>query len=66
MKKIIITIHKDGTQRVEVVGAAGESCVEFTRELERRLGARVGERELKPEHELEEEAVVESDYEVAR
>lgn len=49
MKKIKITIHKDGTQKVEVLGAVGEECVQFTKELERRLGTPLGERELKPE-----------------
>jgi hypothetical protein len=56
MKKIKVTLHKDGTQDIEVLGATGESCVEFTRELEERLGAPQGERELKPEyHEAETE-----------
>jgi hypothetical protein len=50
MRKIRITIHKDGTQKVEVLGAVGESCLEFSRELEKRLGAQVGDRELKPEY----------------
>ena len=64
MKKIVITLHKDGTQKVEVEGARGEACVEFTKELEERLGAPVGDRTLKPEHELDEEYENESDYEV--
>lgn len=65
MKKIKVTIHKDGTQHVEVLGAVGETCVEFTRELEKRLGAPIGEREFKPEfHEVESE--VERDREVER
>lgn len=51
MKKIKITLHKDGTQKVEVLGATGDECVEFTRELEQRLGKPVGERVLKPEYE---------------
>jgi hypothetical protein len=65
MKKMKITIHKDGTQKVEVLGAAGEECVQFTRELEKRLGTPIGERELKPEyHETESET--ERNYEVDR
>ena len=64
MKKIVITLHKDGTQKVEVEGARGDACVEFTKELEERLGAPAGERTLKPEHELEEEHETESDFEV--
>ncbi len=57
MKKIRITLHKDGTQKVEVLGAVGAECVEFTRELEKRLGAPLGERVLKPEYELTEREV---------
>jgi hypothetical protein len=51
MKKIKITLHKDGTQKVEVLGAVGAECKAFTAELEKRLGVPVGERELKPEFE---------------
>jgi hypothetical protein len=65
MKKIKITLHKDGTQKVEVLGAVGSECVEFTRELERRLGVPEGERQLKPEYH-ETEAEVERDHEVER
>lgn len=61
MKKMKITIHKDGTQKVEVLGAVGEECVELTRELEERLGPR----ELKPEYH-ESESETEQDYEVDR
>lgn len=50
MKKMKITIRKDGTQQIEVLGATGEECVEFTRQLEQRLGVQDGERELKPEY----------------
>jgi hypothetical protein len=65
MKKMKITIHKDGTQKVEVLGAVGDSCVQFTQELEKRLGTPLGPRELKPEyHETETES--ERDYEVDR
>ena len=57
MKKIRITLHKDGTQKVEDLGAVGPECVELTRELEQRLGAPLGPRELKAEyHEEETEA----------
>ncbi len=49
MKKIKVTLHKDGTQHIEALGATGEECIEFTRELEQRLGTPVGERTLKPE-----------------
>ena len=65
MKKIKIILHKDGTQKIEVLGATGESCLEFTRPLEERLGVQVGERGLKEEyHESEQE--VERDREVER
>jgi hypothetical protein len=50
MKKIQITIRKDGTQKVEVLGCQGQDCTELTRELERRLGAAEGERTFKPEY----------------
>ena len=49
MSKIKITLRKDGTQKVEVVDAVGQDCVELTRQLEGRLGAATGKRELKPE-----------------
>ena len=55
MKKIKITLHKDGTQRVEVLNAVGQECCAFTLELERRLGRPLGERVLKPEFEATEE-----------
>lgn len=65
MKKIKITLHKDGTQKVEALGIVGEGCVQFTQELERRLGTPLGPRELKPEyHETESET--ERQYEVDR
>lgn len=65
MRKIKITLHKDGTQKVEVIGAAGEDCLELTREIERRLGAQQGDRVLKPEF-YEPEQEVEVDREVER
>ncbi len=64
MRKMKITLHKDGTQKVEVLGAVGQECVEFTRELERRLGRQLGERGLKPEyHETEQETQHDREYE---
>ena len=62
MKKMKITIQKDGTQKIEVLGAVGDACVEFTKEMERRLGVQAGERVLKPEFE-ETEAEVERETE---
>ncbi len=65
MKKIKITLHKDGTQKLEVLGAVGPECVQFTQELENRLGTPLGQRELKPEyHETESET--ERQHEVDR
>ncbi len=49
MKKMKVTIRKDGTQSVEVIGAVGDSCVDFTKEMETRLGV-VTDRELKAEY----------------
>ncbi len=60
MKKMKITLRKDGTQKIEVLNAVGDECVAFTRELEARLGVPAGERELKAEyHESEAEVVPE-------
>jgi hypothetical protein len=53
MKKIKITLHKDGTQKVEALGVVGESCLELTKALEHRLGVEEGGRTLKPEFEIE-------------
>ncbi len=50
MRKIRIVLKKDGTQEIEVHGARGAGCVEFTRELEERLGVPEGERQRKPEY----------------
>ena len=55
MKKIKITIRKDGTQKVEALGVVGDSCLELTRSLEERLGEVEGERVHKPEYEMTEE-----------
>lgn len=64
MKQIKITLHKDGTQKVEVLGAVGAECVELTEQLERRLGVQEGQRELKPEyHETETETETDREYE---
>jgi hypothetical protein len=67
MRKIKITLHKDGTQKVEVIGGAGEDCLELTREIERRLGTQQGERVLKREYyEKEKEKETEAEREVER
>jgi hypothetical protein len=38
MKKMRITIKTDGTTTMRVEGAAGESCLDFTRLFEEALG----------------------------
>ena len=48
-----ITIKKDGTQEIEVLGAEGDECLKFTEELEKRLGEPAKERQLKPEFEAD-------------
>ncbi len=55
MKKVKITIRKDGTQKVEALGVVGEGCEELTRSFEQRLGEVEGERVYKPEYEMTEE-----------
>lgn len=65
MKKIKITLHNDGTQKIEVLGAVGDSCLELTRQLEKRLGTPQGERARKPEFEQGEQET-ERDREVER
>ena len=50
MRKIRIVLKKDGTQEIEVHGARGADCVEFTRGLEERLGVPEGDRRRKPEY----------------
>ena len=55
MKKIKVTIRKDGTQKIEAVGVVGDGCVELTQSLEQRLGEVEGERVHKPEYEMDEQ-----------
>ena len=47
MQKMKITISKTGEVNIEVMGGRGDSCLEFTRELEKRLGTQVGQRRRK-------------------
>lgn len=54
-RKIKITIHKDGTQKVEAIDTLGEECVELTRAFEERLGDVEGERVFKPEYTMTEQ-----------
>lgn len=53
MRRIKVTLSADGTQHIEVLGAAGSGCLDLTRALEQRLGKPAGERTLKPEHATE-------------
>ena len=53
MKKIKIKISGDGTQSIEVLGARGDECVDFTPKLESRLGVSEGERRLKAAFDLD-------------
>lgn len=63
MKKIKFTIGTDGKTKLEVIGAVGDSCLEFTEVFETRLGVPDGERILKDEC-FETETETEQDYEV--
>ncbi len=38
MEELEITIEKDGTTRIRVLGVQGAHCLELTREIEERLG----------------------------
>jgi hypothetical protein len=65
MKKMKITLRKDGRVNIEVLGAVGDECVQFTKQLEGRLGTPLGSRTLKPEyHETQTET--QRDHEVER
>ena len=57
MRKVKITIRKDGTQKIEAVNVVGDSCVELTRSFEERLGRVEGERAFKPEHDMTEDEI---------
>ena len=50
-QSIKFTIKQDGTVTEEVIGAAGDTCVTLTKELEDRLGV-VERVEYKPEYYL--------------
>jgi hypothetical protein len=61
MKKMRIIIKKDGTTTMQVEGAVGEECLDFTRIFEEALGS-VEERVMNEESE-ESESVSETTYE---
>lgn len=48
MKKITVTIGRDGSTKVEADGYSGGECLEATKAIEAALGE-VDERETKPE-----------------
>ena len=50
MKKMKITIYKDGTQKVEALTCGGPDCIALTEAYEKRAGIQIGERVLKPEY----------------
>jgi hypothetical protein len=49
LQEIEVYIDKDGTVRIEVRGAKGNSCLELTKGLEKALGGQVEAREMTPE-----------------
>lgn len=49
MKKMKITLSRDGTQKIEVLNATGDDCLAFTHAMEQRLGRQQGVRTRKPE-----------------
>ncbi len=63
MKKIKAIIGRDGQVRLEVNGAVGPVCREFTKLFEKAVGD-VVRCELKPEHEITPEQVREQNYEL--
>ena len=58
MKKMRITIKSDGTTTMQVEGATGETCLDFTRAFERALGS-VEQRVMCEENESVSETVYE-------
>ena len=56
MKKMRITIKSDGTTTMQVEGATGETCLDFTRAFERALGT-VEQRVMHAENEAVSETV---------
>ena len=60
MKKMRITIKSDGTTTMQVEGATGETCLDFTRAFERALGT-VEQRVMHEENESVSEIVYEQE-----
>lgn len=58
MKKMRITIKTDGTTTMQVEGASGETCLDFTKIFEEALGT-VTDREMCGETESVSETVYE-------
>jgi hypothetical protein len=63
MKKIKVIIKRDGQVQLEVNGAMGPVCREFSKLFENAVGD-VVRCELKPEHDLAAEQVREQNYEL--
>jgi hypothetical protein len=49
LHEIDVFIETDGRVRLEVHGAQGMLCLDFTRDLEVLLGGQVEERDMRPE-----------------
>lgn len=54
MKKVVITIKKNGETSIEAVGFQGQGCTQATEPYEKALGE-VQKREIKPEAYVEEQ-----------
>lgn len=57
IKKMRITIGRDGQTRIRVEGGEGDNCLAFTRAVENALGA-VAERELTADYHAQESLAV--------
>ena len=62
MKKMHIRIGKDGKVRLDVQGAVGTECRDFTKLFEQAVGE-VTECQLKPEHDRVKDSVSEQTHE---
>lgn len=50
MKKVTVTISKDGTAEVDVNGVKGSGCEKYTKAVLKALGGTVVSDEKKPEY----------------
>ena len=49
MKKVTVTVNRDGTVEVDVNGVQGSSCQNYTEAVRKALGGEVIKDEKKPE-----------------